>query len=192
MALVLTSAPAVEPVSLAEAKAYLRLDDDDDDALVTTTITVARIFLERALDRVLITQGWTLFMDAWPAQPSLALPLAPLRDVSQVKTYAADDQPTVFASDNYFVDTASAPGRIVLRSAHSWPAPGRPVNGIEIAFTAGYGNASNDVPAPLRQAVLQLVAHWYDRREPVALDATPAEVPAMVATLIAPYRMVRL
>ena len=37
------------------------------------------------------------------------------------------------------------------------PAPGRAVAGIEIDVVAGYG-APADVPSPLRQAILMLVA----------------------------------
>ena len=69
--------------------------------------------------------------------------------------------------------------------------PGAAFNGIEIDLTAGYGPDGEDVPAPLRMAILQLVAQWHETREPVAFGAV-AEVPASVAALTAPYRVVAL
>ncbi len=62
MALVLTTAPAAEPISLAEAKAHLRIDADDEDALLTALIAAARMFVERTLGVALITQSWSYFL----------------------------------------------------------------------------------------------------------------------------------
>lgn len=66
MALKLTTAPAVEPVTLSEAKAHLRLDISDDDALITTLITAARVHAENVCRRAFVTQKWDLYLDSWP------------------------------------------------------------------------------------------------------------------------------
>jgi len=55
---------------------------------------------------------------------------------------------------------------------------------------AGYGAAS-DTPAPLRQAILELVAHGYENRGDLDAGAQ-ARLPAGVATLIASFRRGRL
>ncbi len=68
----------------------------------------------------------------------------------------------------------------------------RELNAFEIAFTAGYGDEPTDVPAPIRQALTLLVAHWFERREPVVLGVGAQEVPTTVAGLLLPYRRVRL
>jgi hypothetical protein len=56
MALVMTVAPAAEPIALAEAKAHLRIDSDDEGALVEALIGAARMHVERALGLALVTQ----------------------------------------------------------------------------------------------------------------------------------------
>ena len=79
MSLVLTTPPAVEPVSLAQAKLRLRLDGDAEDALVASLITAARMTVERKAGLALVEQGWTLTFDAWPRGREIAIPLAPVR-----------------------------------------------------------------------------------------------------------------
>jgi len=82
MALELISPPAVEPVTLDEAKAHLKVDTTDDDALIATLISAARAKAEWHTGRAFVTQGWTLWLDRWPAADCQYLPaeipLAPL------------------------------------------------------------------------------------------------------------------
>ena len=66
------------------------------------------------------------------------------------------------------------------------------VNGIEIDVTAGYGPSGVDVPSPLRQAIMMLVAHWYEHRGAVGHDLATALTPQGFDALIAPYRVIRL
>ncbi len=60
----LLSGPAVEPLSLVEAKSWLKLDSSDEDQLVQSLIASARLAVEAATNRLLITQQWRLMMDA--------------------------------------------------------------------------------------------------------------------------------
>ena len=60
-----------------------------------------------------------------------------------------------------------------------------------MAFEAGYGPAPEDVPAPLRLAILMLAGHWFERRE-AAVETTLERLPLGVAALISPFRRIRL
>jgi uncharacterized phiE125 gp8 family phage protein len=191
MALVLTAAPAAEPISLAEAKAHLRIDADDEDALLTSLIVAARMFVERTLGLALITQGWSYFLDFWPRSTCVTLPILPVQAAGVVRLHDTDGGAIELDADDYAVDVLSSPARIVLKGA----APAvvaRELNAFEVAFTAGYGDEASEVPAPIRQALSLLVAHWFERREPVVLGAGAQEVPTTVAGLLLPYRRVRL
>jgi uncharacterized phiE125 gp8 family phage protein len=192
MALVLTSGPAVEPVSLAEAKAHLRVDGSAEDTLVASLIITSRLHVEAALGLALITQSWSLFLDAWPAAAHVRLPMRPVQSIDAVKLYAPDEAVETLSPDLFLLDGAGVPARLVRQGALAWPAPKRTANAIEIAFTAGYGNAVADVPAPIRHAVLLLVAHWYEHREPIEIGAPQTRVPLMVSELLQPYRRVTL
>lgn len=68
MAIQIVTAPTSEPVSLAEAKGYLRVDSDlsADDATITGLIAAARQDAEKITWRALITQTWKLVADRFP------------------------------------------------------------------------------------------------------------------------------
>jgi uncharacterized phiE125 gp8 family phage protein len=190
MALVLTAAPAAEPISLAEAKAHLRVDADEEDALIISLIVAARLLIERTLGLALVTQTWSYFLDAWPQACCITLPLTPVQAVNAVTLHDDDGGAAVINASGYTADVLSTPARLLLKTAPS--AAVRAFNGFEVAFTAGYGDDGTDVPQPIRHAILLLVAHWFERREPVELGPGPQEVPAIVAGLLQPYRRVRL
>jgi uncharacterized phiE125 gp8 family phage protein len=63
----------------------------------------------------------------------------------------------------------------------------RAINAVAIAFTAGYGDAGDDVPAGYRQAILELIAFLYENR-----GEAPAELPLDVLALLAPFRLFHL
>ncbi len=191
MTAALITAPALEPVSLADAKAHLRLDSDDDDQLLSAAIVAARVHVEALTRRLLIEQGWRVYLDQWPRKRIVRLTPAPLISVDAVTIYDANGDPIVVSEDDYEVDAVAVPGRLVLSGA----APvtvGKAVNGIEIDVTAGYGPSSLEVPAPLRQAIMMLVAHWYEHRGVVGHDMAGAIPPHGFDALVAPYRILSL
>lgn len=189
MSFILTSPPALEPVALAEAKAHLRVTHTDEDALISGLIVSARWQVEAATSLRLISQGWSIFADRWPKDGVLHLPLAPLIAVNDVTVFGEDDTPSVIDPAHYIVDPASRPPRLILRPDRVWARPGRIADGIEIAVTAGFGTAPGDVPAPLRQAMLRLIAHAYENR---GNDEAVRQPPPGFAALVAPFREARL
>lgn len=191
MTVLLITPPAIEPVTLAEARAHLRLDDGhDDDDYVAAMITAARIQVETATRRVLIDQTWRIYRDDWPPTAVVELPLAPVRSVAAIVVYDADGEPTTLPASGWRLDAAGSPARIAFLAAR--PAPGALVNGIEIDVVAGYGPSGVEVPQPLRQAIMVLVARWYENREGYAYGVVPSSVADLFESLIAPYRVRRL
>ena len=193
MALQRIDGPAVEPVDLDEAKQHLRLDTNDDDVLVDGLIVAARLHVEQLLGRSLVSQTWIETFDAWPRDgKAVRLSLSPVRTIVEVRTLDADGTPHIVTPESYVVDPVDEPARICASRPVALPRPQRLLAGIEIEFVAGYGDAADAVPSPLRQAILLLVAHWYEHREPVSVGAAVSHIPQTVAGLIAPYRTRRI
>jgi uncharacterized phiE125 gp8 family phage protein len=191
MALVYRSGPAVEPLSLSEAKAHLRLETTADDALVTSLIITSRLHIEAALGLALTAQDWTLVLDAWPATGVVNIPMRPVSAVTAVRVRASDGTSSVVPPASYVFEGAGLPPRLVPVSG-ALPNPGRAAGGIEIDFTAGYGAAAASVPEPIRQALKLLVAHWYEHRDPVEIGDLETAIPAAVTALVKPYAVPRL
>ena len=193
MALVPITPPTLEPVTLADAKAHLRVDATDEDALISRLITGARSELERSLGRALITQSWTYLLDAWPHSYAVPLPLAPVQSIESVRIYGPDDSSSVLPPGSYLLDGLGSPARLIRRGTLPWAAPQRLGNGIAIDFTAGHGSLPTDVPAALRIATLILIAHWYENRQLADTGGgAGASLPPMVRDLIDPYRVRRI
>jgi len=185
---ILTTPPAAEPVSLELAKAHLRIQSSDDDGVISTLIVAARRHVEAKTGLALVSQGWSQFLDQWPESGIVELATAPLVSVASIKVYDDDDVATAIDASLYFADMVSRPPRVITRTGRCWPVPGRAANGIEIAFTAGFGDVAADIPEDLREAMLQLVAHWFESRG----TGREPDPPLTVATILAGYREMRL
>ncbi|MGF7007408.1 head-tail connector protein [Aminobacter sp. BE322] len=89
MTLIRTSAPAVEPVTLLEAKAHLRIAHVSEDALIGGLIRAAREDVERTTGLALIDQAWRLVLDGWPPGDAVTIARYPVRLILSVTTFAS-------------------------------------------------------------------------------------------------------
>lgn len=184
---VLTLPPAVEPVSLAEAKAHLRVTHAEEDPQIARLVTAARKTVERRTGLALIAQGWSAFADDWPGEGTFHLPLWPVTEIAALKVHGGEEEAQEIDPAHYFCDLLSRPARLVLRPWRVWQKPGRIAKGIEIAVTAGFGASAGTVPEDLREAVLKTLAHWYEWRG----DEAPRSL-ATISALLQPWRELRL
>lgn len=191
MPTILLAGPAAEPVALAEAKDFLRVEHADDDNVISALVASARLHVEAATRRALIAQSWRLVADAWPGAGRLAVAPVPLRQVTAARVHDEAGGTVAVGPEAFAIDAASAPA-ILSFAPWSLPAPGRSVAGIEIDFEAGYGADAADVPEPLRQAIRMLAAHWYENRGDAAAGSPALMFPPSVAALLAPYRVLSL
>jgi uncharacterized phiE125 gp8 family phage protein len=191
MSSILLTPPAVEPVTPAEAKAYLRVEHSDDDAVIGALIAGARSHIEAQTRRALITQTWRLIRDAWPGDGRIPVVPSPLRQITAARVYRLDGTTQALDLQAFVSDLGATPA-IVSFLSWSVPAPGRTTAGIEIDVEVGYGGGPSNVPEPLRQAIKLLLAHWYENRGLIAVGQSVAVLPTAVAALLAPFRVLSL
>lgn len=188
MSATLLVAPATEPVSVAEAKAFLRVEHGDDDAVIAALIGAARGQVEALTRRALIQQSWRLALDRWPVDGRLRLRMAPLRAVIAARVFDAEGVASPVNAAGFAIDAAGA----IATPRFPLPAPGRASAGIELDLQLGYGPAATDVPELLRHAVRSLLAHWYENRGLAAIGQSVALLPGSVGAMIASFRVLSL
>jgi len=119
----------VEPVTLTEAKLYMRIDTSDDDTLITDLITAARQTCENWLRRSLINQTWKLSFDY--AIPRLVgLPMGPVNSISSVVIVNQDTTTQTVDASTYWLNAAQ--NALVMFSQLTGFQ-------IEITYNTGYG-----------------------------------------------------
>lgn len=183
----------VEPtealLSLAEAKAHLRVEGSDEDALIAGYVAAAAQWCEEFTSRAFVTQTWEMQLPSWPRGREIRLPRPPLASVEWVRWLDDEDIERTMNPDFYFVDTVAEPGRIELETGANWPDGTMQVRGVTVRFTAGYGGGA-DVPAAVRQAARFLVGHSYENRESVVVGAyNGSHVPDTARALLWPWRV---
>src|SRR5665213_804094 len=142
MSSILLSGPAVEPVSLDDAKAFLKIEIDDDDDVIAALIAGARVHVEAQTRRALITQSWRIIRDAWPRDGRVPVLPAPLRALTAARVYRLDGTTQSLDVSDFVIEAGAAPA--VISFSAPPPAPGRVVAGIELDISAGYGDAATD------------------------------------------------
>lgn len=212
----LVTAPAAEPLSVADAKTHLRVIATDDDAYIGALITVARRACEEHLRRALISQVWRLSLDSFPGpgfKPAfedpwlnsqfgpvrtpnrrwyypIPLPRPRLISVTSVTYTDCGGNLTTLDPSLYQVDTQAEPARIAPTADGDWPQtkPGT-VNAVQVTYAAGYGTTAADVEPMIVHAMRLWIGHLYANREPVAVGQSIAAIPMTIRNLLAPHRV---
>ncbi|HAI39119.1 MAG TPA: hypothetical protein DCM40_13865 [Maribacter sp.] len=203
--LTVVTAPSSTPITLPEAKTFLRIDTNDDDALINTLIGAARDYFEEYTGRTTIQTTFKLSLDGFnedgvPIQEGfytapymtfhkryIALPRPPLVSVTHLKTFDEDNTETTFASSKYHIDSARNPARIVLKEGETWPTDLRVANGIEITYVAGYGSSASDVPNAIKVGMREHVTYLYEHRGDYEQGLNT--FPMLAKQLYQPYRV---
>lgn len=186
MGLSLLTAPASEPVTLAEARLWCKVDTTDDDALITSLVRHARQRAEDIMQTAVITQRWDQTLDSFPpAEIRLRRPpVSRIVSITYVDTAGATQ---TLASSNYTLDASTFPGWVLPAYGVDWPATRDQANAVTVRFDTGYANASA-VPEPIRTWMHLTVKFLYDNREAFVVGARISEVPnRYIDAMLDPY-----
>ena len=180
-------APTAEPLTLSEAKKWLRMDEiSDDDEVINDLITEARLWVERVTGRQLVTATWVMTLDGFPYPTgwdtvaggvvfpdprTIRIPKAPLQSVTSIQYYDYGNTLRTLGTSVYQVDATKDPGVITLEQDQTWPVTRLRPGAVRITFVAGYGAASA-VPKDIKLAMKFCLTSWYEERG----SGTPPEV----------------
>lgn len=184
----LVEGPAVEPVVIAGAdglKEHAKIETSADDARLTGFLKSARMRVEQATGRALITQEWTATLDRWPAVEDgerhrrIRLAHFPIQSIDSVTVDGV-----ALAASYYRLD-----GKDLQIGADATDSEDLITStGIVIAYTAGYGDSGDDVPNDLLQAVKQLATHYDTSRGATSPQGIYHQlIPEGVQALLIPY-----
>lgn len=175
------AAPAARILSLADAKAHLRVDSDADDGLIEALILAAEGHLDGhagILGRALITQTWRAEWANWPAY-YLALPFPDVESVT-VQYYGADNVLQTLPSGQYRLMEGARGAMLEWDDSFAAPSLYSRSDAIRVDMVCGYGDEASDVPADIIHAVKLLIGGWYENRENTAIGVTVAELPSSI------------
>lgn len=162
MTLRLITAPAAEPVLLADVKAFLRVDTTADDTLITSLSKAAREKGEEFSRRAFITQVWEQTIDCFPRNGILQILRPPLQSITSVKYIDENNVEATLDTANYIVNTRLEPGIIIFNVLPSVTL--LESGAITVHFSAGYGATAATVPERIKNAIYALTAYWYENR----------------------------
>jgi uncharacterized phiE125 gp8 family phage protein len=184
----LITAPAIEPITLEQAKLHLRESGTDQDAQIFMLIKTAREWCEHYTGRAFITQTWDFYLEEFPCytvknpDQEIRLPKAPLQSITSLKYYDTDGTLQTWDAANYSVDTVSEPARITPAYGISYPSTRDIPNAVVIRAVCGYG-LSSAVPESIKSAMKIRLNGLFENREPTAHEL------GSVYSLLDPYRV---
>ena len=214
--LVRLKAATQEPLLLADAKLFLRVETDDEDDLIQGFCSGARIYAEKFCRRSFVTgEQWKLSLDRFPfaalngnfyATPaltelfntpgmylfglpehfSITLPQSPVLSVDSIQYLDASGNPQTLASSGFTL-VHDDDGDARLYPAYETSWPATINYPQAVQITYTTGSPPEQL---VIVAMLQMIAHWYANREAVIMSpgVTPQKVPLAAEMLLWPYR----
>lgn len=182
--LTLITPPVADPVTLAEAKARCRVTTDDEDDDLRALIAEATAAAESECGgRQFSPATYTLSLDEFPRladgrADAIRIPRPPCSAVTWVKYYDRDGVEQTLSAVDYYTAVAGEPARIV--PVNGWPSTqtGRP-EAVTVRFVAGFAT----IPAAVRSAILEIIAHRWKNRGDEAKVGIPAVARRMLDSL---------
>ena len=176
-----------EPISLTEARRQCFITSNSDDTLLDLLISASREYAENMTWRTITPCQYVLSLDEFPQE--IYLPHPPAYQVDKIEYINTAGVLTQMSQSDYQVDTHSQPARITR--INNWPAIKPDTYGaVKVTYRAGYqqDTDSNNVPGPIKQAILMMIKHWYDNPEAVVVGVGAStsvnEVPLSASHLL--------
>lgn len=163
----ISTKPATEPLTTAEAKIFFREDRSIEDALIDQFVAAARKSLERHTGYHLIDTEYEMYLKDFE---DVKIPKLPVK-IGSVSIEYVDETGTTqtLAASKYNVHEVDKPVQVEfldglpeLRDDEKYP--------VIITFTAGYGDTEADVPEDWKSVVGLIAMILWNRDIPEEQD----------------------
>lgn len=172
----LITPPASEPITLASAKLFLRVEHSADDEAITRAIAAARAAAEQYLKTALLPQTWD-YVVANPCGLSVTLPYGPAQSITSITLTNEAGGSSVMTVENYRL---SVDGFTV-----HFTNP-QSIEKLTVRFVAGIATVIADIPVTIIQGMLHHISVMMETRD----GAAPMPVQTMMC--YQPYRRISL
>lgn len=182
---VVTAAPAAEPIATADAKLHVRVDGNDENGLIDSYVAAARSHVEGVTGTRMVTQTVSLKTDDW--NDLADMPVAPIQSITTIAYVDTAGDVITLSTDVYETRLDLLEPSVALKHGKAWPAR-YPGSLITVTAVVGYGAAGAQPPAVL-QAIRLVLADFYAQRETVSDGPmVSAPVAASVDALLSNHR----
>jgi uncharacterized phiE125 gp8 family phage protein len=180
----LVTPPSAPILTLAEAKAHLRVDHTDEDALITALVAAAVSHLDGyagVLGRALVQQTWR--QDRGAFEDEMRIPVGDVLSITSITYYDSSNVQQTLSTSIYEARADEMGPLVGLKADQVWPVTYSREDAVRITWTAGFGADASAVPEGIKAAARLLIGGWYENR-------STGEIPAAVGALVAPFRRV--
>lgn len=156
------------PVSLAMAKANMRIDGDDMDDLVSLWIEGIVAALEHEIGQHLMEQTWRVTFDRFGGEDGASRPVDQMRlphpaiGIAAVKYFDADGNEQTLAPADYQLNVTRYASNLVLARGARWPITDTAAEAVTIDVVCGYGSTPDATPHNIRLYILAKLVEQFD------------------------------
>ena len=213
----LITAPQAEPLTLAEAKLHLRVENYvfEDDVLINALIIAARQYAEQLTGRSIVNQQWLYVTDEFAGRSFMggfgrdsasfgnlpyngfALEKGPVQSIDYIKYLDMAGVLQTMPASQYAAELTGMLARVTPKFGQIWPVALPQIGAVQIAFTAGYASvdttgAAVGVPEGLKAWMKLRIGALYENREEVVSGRSITVTPlSFVDSLLDAYQIVR-
>jgi len=179
MQLVQIVAPAQEPISLSDAKDFLRVLDNDSDVLISSLIVAVREHVENVTNRQLESATYELYADDFVSK----LPKNPISSIEKIEYMGSEGNYILLDASTYYLYERNGIGYI---SYSEIPNILNHKKAVKITFTAGY----ETVPEAIKQYMKVKISTLFENREQFVIGVSISEFGnKFIDNLLVPYKV---
>ena len=175
-----------EPITLAEAKAQVRMvEDDSEDTFIESLIAPARAYVERYTYYSFVAGTRTAEFSAWG--DFLEIARRPIASITSITYSTTNDTADDVELEDFIAPLGRYPFRIYPYSTFPTLIDG---GSITVTYTTGAVATTSEEYLIGKRAMLLLIGHWFENRETAALGVASNEVDFAVRELLDSIRPV--